>query len=147
MTDYRAWRAVTALAGGVGIVASAAGCGVLDGGETAEPFGLELLVSESREIGGMDALVRGRLADVGGCVGLVADKERYLVVWPRGTEATADEVVIDEQSFRLGDDVRGAGGYLSDRPSYFPSIPTACAEAAADEVIELDALAEVRPAP
>lgn len=125
--------------------AAVTGCGVLDGDETGKPFGLELLVSESREIGEMDALVRGRMTDVGGCVGVADGKASHLVVWPRGTEATAEEIVVDGHAIGLGDRVKGAGGYLTRRPGYFPSIPTSCAEVAEDEVIRLDAVADVRP--
>lgn len=142
------WRSTAPAAAAVlALAALIAGCGVLDGEETGEPFGLKLLVSESREIGGMDARVRGTVADLGGCVGFVDGERSYLVVWPRGTEATAEEVVVDGHSIRLGDEVDGAGGYLSPRTSGFPRIPESCAAAADDdEVIQLDAVAEVRPA-
>ncbi|WP_154402918.1 hypothetical protein [Nocardioides speluncae] len=146
MTDYptRGRAGAVALAGGIGLVGLVVGCGALEGEETGEPFGLELLVSESREIGRMDARVRGTVADIGGCVGFVDGDISYLVVWPRGTEATAEEIVVDGRSIRLGDAVDGAGGYLSPTTTGFPRIPKSCAAAADDQVIQLDAVGGVR---
>lgn len=66
---------------------------------------------------GMDALGGGRLEVVGGCLGASGS----VVVWPHGTEVVNEEPLTisipDVGTYRLGDDVRVAGGYVLERTS------------------------------
>lgn len=67
--------------------------------------------------GGMDAQIGGTLAAADGCVLFEQGGIRHPVVWPSGTSvADTDPLVIELPSgeeIGIGDQVIGAGGYLS----------------------------------
>lgn len=97
------------------LVLAVAGCATTAGGDASE----RLIRSHTdRGTGGMGAIVNGVVEidiDVG-CVWLsTPDGVRHPVVWPVGTEADGDPLVItlpDGQTVRHGDLVSGGGGYI-----------------------------------
>lgn len=90
------------------------------GGEagTVTAAGVRVLVGESTSEG-MDALLTGRLADVGGCLGIEPDEtgDAMAVVWPHGTEVVDDAPltieVPDDGRYAIGDTVSLAGGTVA----------------------------------
>lgn len=85
-----------------------AGCG---SGERLEQDGLTVLVAEASS-GGADALLAGRLEDVGGCLGIAG----MVVVWPHGTQVSGgDPVTITvpgQPAVGLGSTAEVGGGVL-----------------------------------
>lgn len=93
-----------------------AGCdnAVRFGEETSN--GTRVLRHEVPIRGGQDALVQGELAydQTHDCFLLQRDGASYPVVWPAGTEGTANGPGVrlpDGTTVRLGDQVAGGGGY------------------------------------
>lgn len=111
-------RALTGI-GGAGFLLAAALAGCSDAPSPAdvpspEPA-LRVLAAAppGDEEVGFDAIVAGRLVDVGGCAGLEAGEGGpYLVVWPHGTEMSG-EVLRTPGGIeaRVGDRVDAGGGY------------------------------------
>lgn len=93
-----------------------AGCGgrVLTAGEVT------VLVA-ARADAGMDALASGRVAVVGGCLGL----EDFVVVWPHGTDVVEEDPMRVEVpgvgDVGLGDRVELAGGFVVEHPGGTPA--------------------------
>jgi hypothetical protein len=93
-----------------------------------------LVLVDRRTGDGMQALARGRLADVGGCLGF-ADPDGgpgTVVIWPHGTTVKAPDplrVTIDGKTYALGDTVAIAGGSVGAlEPSdyFYDRVPAAC---------------------
>ncbi len=129
MAVGRPLPALTALCACAALVGCASGSGqVLDAGGTT------VLVGE-RTDSGDDALLSGRLTDVGGCLGV----GETVVVWPAGTSVTTDGPatvhVPGRPSAALGDQMEVGGGVALE-PGEQPRdnevagvvVPTACAE-------------------
>ncbi|MBD8605751.1 hypothetical protein IFT73_02685 [Aeromicrobium sp. CFBP 8757] len=85
--------------------------------------------------GGMDALGRGTLADVGGCLGWApsAGEERgTVVIWPHGTTIKTPDplrVTVDGTTYELGDSVELGGGTvgpLAPSDHFYDKVPAGC---------------------
>ncbi|MBT9254300.1 hypothetical protein KMZ32_01155 [Phycicoccus sp. MAQZ13P-2] len=80
-----------------------------DSGQVLDADGVTVLVAE-RTDSGDDALLSGRLTDVGGCLGV----DETVVVWPAGTSVTTDGPatvhVPGRPSAALGDPMEVGGG-------------------------------------
>lgn len=115
-------------------------CAVLAGcdsgsGQVLDAGGTTVLVGE-RTDGGDDALLSGRLTDVGGCLGV----GETVVVWPAGTSVTTDDGPVavhvpGRPSAALGDRMEVGGGVAlepgeqrSDHEVAGVVVPAACAE-------------------
>lgn len=88
------------------------------GATTISVGDVRVLVGE-RSSGGSDALLNGRLAVSGGCLGVeMTDTGSYVVVvWPHGTDvAEAEPLTVDvpgEGSLEVGDEVSLGGGFIT----------------------------------
>ena len=100
------------------LVVLVAACGRED--EEVQTTGEELEVPVHEEWeAGMAALVRGTVQFELGCVFLVGDGYRTLVVWPPDTTATRDPfavVLADGREIHEGDHVEGSGGGYASEP-------------------------------
>lgn len=110
-----------------------AGCA---SGQRVEVAGLTVLIAEPADSGD-DALLAGRLSDVGGCLGI----EGYAVVWPHGTrvsdEGPLSLTVPGQPRVGMGERVEVGGGVLFEANEQEPqdysfagvSIPASCVAA------------------
>ena len=106
------------------------------GGEKVVNAGGETLVLVGKKMSGdLDARASGKLADVGGCLGLApaaGESKGTVVVWPHGTNIETPDplrVRIDGTVHDLGDTVRIGGGYtdgLAPDSSFYDQVPAAC---------------------
>lgn len=86
---------------------------------------------------GMDALGRGALADVGGCLGWAGTdgSAGTVVVWPHGTTITTADplrISVDGRTYGLGDTIEVGGGDLGQlEPSnfFYNKVPAGCRDA------------------
>ena len=120
------------------LLSSCAAAGIGTGPEVLETEeGLKVLVAAATD-GGMDAQTRGRLLDVGGCLGAALEGITYVAVWPHGTDIAGEAIRIEGVELALGDSFSGGGGYLDDAvyADEFPTLPEECLAAAdTDEVM------------
>ncbi len=87
--------------------------------------GNHVLVGE-RTGDGMNAQASGTLALAGSCLGIQREEGLDVVVWPHGTEATRDGLLLpDGTVVAIGDPVEGGGGYVEDDPNN-PRVPDDC---------------------
>lgn len=94
------------------------------------PQGLKVLVSGSQD-GSGEARLSGELTDIGGCVGFVVGDERWVAVFPEGTQVTSGGRIDlgGDGVVGLGDKVSSAGStYGGGRPvpEGAPAIPQDC---------------------
>jgi hypothetical protein len=79
--------------------------------------------------------IAGELTDVGGCLGLTAQDETTLVVWPHGTTVKTPDplrVTVDGTVNELGDTIELGGGgadALSSSSFFYDKVPDACRSA------------------
>lgn len=108
---------------------------VRSGGEKVINAGGETLVLvDQRTDATMDARSRGKVADVGGCLGLAgADGSAgTVVIWPHGTNVETPDplrVKINGKVYALGDTIEIGGGTVGplEKSSYFyDQVPKAC---------------------
>jgi hypothetical protein len=91
--------------------------------------GAHVLVSQ-RSDAGMDARAVGELALAGDCLGIKRGATVDVVVWPHGTEATRDGVLLPDGTVAaVGDLVEGDGGFVEDDPDN-PRVPDDCPQGA-----------------
>lgn len=80
----------------------------------------------------MSAPTRGKLTDVGGCLGLAGEGTTAIIIWPHGTiVATPDplRVKVDDQTYKLGETVEINGGFsdpLEPSSYFYDRVPDAC---------------------
>lgn len=94
----------------------------------------ETLVLVGKDGGGMDALARGTLADVGGCLGLAGPDggSGTVVIWPHGTTIKTPDplrVTVDGKTYGIGDSIRIGGGEtdaLEPSSTFYDKVPKAC---------------------
>lgn len=133
-------RALAGIGGaGLLLAAALAGCSDAPSATDAPPTEPALHVLQAAPPGDeevyFDAIVAGRLVDVGGCAGLDAGEGGpYLVVWPHGTEMSG-EVLRTPGGIeaRVGDQVDAGGGYGL-RPASELDAPAECVAAGGPEV-------------
>ncbi len=78
----------------------------------------------------MDARAAGELALAGRCLGIQRGATVDVVVWPHGTEATRDGVLLPDGTVAaIGDLVEGGGGFVEDDPDN-PRVPDDCPQGA-----------------
>lgn len=117
----RGWRSVVGVVVATTVGASLSACG---GARVIEAGDVTVLVAE-RAGGGMDALLDGTLAIVGGCLGITdpetehatgADRPGTVVVWPHGTDLTSDDpatiALPGTGDLAVGDEVSVGGGFV-----------------------------------
>ena len=114
------------------------GCALFVGctsGQSVEAGGLTVLVAEPADSGD-DALLAGKLSDVGGCLGI----EGYAVVWPHGTRVSDHPLsltVPGQPEVTMGEHVEVGGGVLFEANAHEAkdysiagvSIPASCVAA------------------
>jgi hypothetical protein len=87
--------------------------------------GNHVLVGE-RTGEGMDARAVGELALAGSCIGIQVGDAVEVVVWPHGTEATREGLLLpDGTVVTLGEEVEASGGAVEDDPNN-PRVPEDC---------------------
>jgi hypothetical protein len=80
------------------------------------PSSLAVTWTTTGQVGGMTALVNGRLARASNCLLLVAGDQSYPVVWPYGSswvDGDASLRLADGQVVAIGQKVSGGGGFES----------------------------------
>ena len=122
------------LGGLVGLTVLVVMAGCASGAKVIEVGDEVKLLVAPRADSGDDALLKGELTVLGGCVG-VADT---VVIWPHGTTALDGQelriTVPDLGTFALGDEVAIGGGMAQEPPARRGvevagvSVPAACAE-------------------
>lgn len=95
-----------------------AGCG--GGAEAIEVDGMAVLIDHDYD-GSMDALLEGRLTNIGGCLGVEQSEGpgSFAVIWLEGTEVVREDPftvrLSNGSEYALGDTVKvggGQGGFL-----------------------------------
>lgn len=77
-------------------------------------------------------IARGKLSDVGGCLGLIDEGTAAIIIWPHGTTvATPDplRVKVGSKTHKLGDTVELNGGFsdpLDGASSFYDLVPDGC---------------------
>lgn len=90
-----------------------------------------VLVGKSSDEAG-EAMGRGELTDVGGCLGWAGEAGEAVVIWPHGTHVVTPDplrVNIDGKTYELGDTVEiggGSSGPLESSSYFYDQVPDAC---------------------
>ncbi|WP_188959738.1 hypothetical protein [Modestobacter marinus] len=79
----------------------------------------------------MQALISGRVAVIeGGCIGIAGGREGHLVAWPSTTTFDSDGIALQVPGlgvFRVGDFLRGGGGFGYSSNMALPAAIVPCA--------------------
>jgi hypothetical protein len=98
------------------VLAGMVSCGGTDDDTTARSEGsTEVWVRPSMSEESGQAEISGTLAVADGCFVIESDSGSFPVVWPTGTASASDGALVlpDRTSVEVGDQLRGAGEYVS----------------------------------
>lgn len=110
-----------------------AGCG--DQGQAVEVNGVTFLIAGNRS-GASDQRIVGTLRELDGCLGLELGENRWIAVFPEGSEPAEDGLSVtlsNGDELRVGDRIEAGGDfYESDDPmENAPAVPDQCGDLSA----------------
>jgi hypothetical protein len=117
------------------LITLAATCLLLSGcGEKAkavETNGATVLVAGNQS-GGSDVRIVGTIREINGCLGLELGENRWIAVFPAGSEVAEDGLSVtlsNGSELKVGDKVEASGEFYRRRPpENAPAVPERCGE-------------------
>lgn len=109
--------------------------GCADQAQPVEASGVTVLIAGSRS-GGSDQRIVGTLREIDGCLGLELEKNRWIAVFPEGSEAAEDGLAVtlsNGSELRVGDMIEASGDFYEhdDPPENAPTVPERCGQLSA----------------
>jgi hypothetical protein len=108
------------------------GCG--ENAKAVETNGVTVLVAGNQS-GGSDVRIVGTIREINGCLGLELGENRWIAVFPEGSEVAEDgrSVTLSSGSeLKVGDKIEAGGEFYANRPpENAPAVPERCGEISA----------------